>query len=88
MINSLYYNWLAADDRNAFIAEGLSALPPKEVQIFHERLESECKAVRKEAYDQLNQDELRFDDLTNGTTLWTDAISAIKTKYPKEVTNG
>tara|TARA_R110001606_G_scaffold275765_1_gene423953 strand:- start:71 stop:355 length:285 start_codon:yes stop_codon:yes gene_type:complete len=38
---------------------------------------------RKAAYDLLNQDEMRYDDLINSTTTWQDAISAIKTEYPK-----
>tara|TARA_B110000967_G_C18459832_1_gene352098 strand:- start:241 stop:534 length:294 start_codon:yes stop_codon:yes gene_type:complete len=38
---------------------------------------------RKAKYDLLNQNEMRFDDLTNSTTTWVDAINAIKTKYPK-----
>jgi len=38
---------------------------------------------RKSAYDLLNQDEMRYDDLTNSTTTWQDAIAAIKTEYPK-----
>jgi hypothetical protein len=38
---------------------------------------------RKARYDLLNQDELRFDDLINGTTTWQDAILAIKQEIPK-----
>ena len=38
---------------------------------------------RKDKYDLLNQDELRFDDLENNTTTWQDAINAIKADYPK-----
>ena len=38
---------------------------------------------RKAAYDLLNQDEMRYDDLVNSTTTWQDAIAAIKTEYPK-----
>jgi hypothetical protein len=38
---------------------------------------------RKEEYDLLNQDEMRYDDTKNSTTTWVDAIDAIKTKYPK-----
>ena len=38
---------------------------------------------RKAAYDLLNQDEMRYDDLINSTTTWQDAIAAIKTEYPK-----
>tara|TARA_B100000989_G_scaffold184568_1_gene138957 strand:- start:3032 stop:3397 length:366 start_codon:yes stop_codon:yes gene_type:complete len=38
---------------------------------------------RKEEYDKLNQDEMRYDDMKNSTTTWIDAIDAIKAKYPK-----
>jgi hypothetical protein len=38
---------------------------------------------RKAAYDLLNQDELRFDDLENGTTVWQDTINEIKARHPK-----
>ena len=39
--------------------------------------------ARKAKYDLLNQDEMRFDDLENGTTTWVDAINAIKDAHPK-----
>ena len=39
--------------------------------------------ARKAKYDLLNQDEMRFDDLVNGTTTWVDAINAIKAAHPK-----
>ena len=38
---------------------------------------------RKEKYDQLNQDEMRYDDLVNNTTTWRDGIAAIKAAHPK-----
>ena len=38
---------------------------------------------RKAAYNLLNQDEMRYDDLTNTTTTWPDAIAAIKAEFPK-----
>jgi hypothetical protein len=38
---------------------------------------------RRKEYDQLNQDEMRYDDVTNSTTTWVDAINAIKTTHPK-----
>ena len=41
------------------------------------------KRNRVTAYAQLNQDEMRYDDLVNSTTTWQDAIAAIKAKYPK-----
>ena len=38
---------------------------------------------RKEKYDLLNQDEMRYDDVKNSTTTWVDAIDAIKAAHPK-----
>ena len=38
---------------------------------------------RKSEYDKLNQDELRYNDLINGTNIWIEAINEIKLKYPK-----
>lgn len=39
--------------------------------------------MRKVEYAELNQDEMRYDDLKNGTNTWEETIDAIKTKYPK-----
>ena len=44
---------------------------------------NEYKGLRKEKYDLLNQDEMRYDDVKNSTTTWVDAIDAIKQEYPK-----
>lgn len=64
---------------------------PTEAEISNEvtRLQAEYDSLeyarlRKAEYNLLNQDELRFDDLMNGTTTWKDTILAIKAKYPKE----
>ena len=38
---------------------------------------------RVAAYALLNQDEMRYDDIINGTTTWVDAINAIKLEHPK-----
>jgi len=43
----------------------------------------EYSRTRKAAYDLLNQDEMRYDDLVNGTTTWQDSIENIKNQYPK-----
>jgi hypothetical protein len=53
-----------------------------------ERMAAEWTAAqysrdRKDKYDKLNQDEMRFDDQVNSTTTWVDAINAIKTAHPK-----
>jgi hypothetical protein len=54
----------------------------------NERLAAEVIATqysrdRKKKYNQLNQDEMRYDDVKNSTTTWVDAINAIKTAHPK-----
>lgn len=38
---------------------------------------------RREAYAELNQYELMYDDKVNSTDEWGEAIQAIKTKFPK-----
>ena len=53
------------------------------VRLTEEYNATEYQRLRKAEYDKLNQDELRFDDLANGTTTWQDAILAIKAEYPK-----
>ena len=43
----------------------------------------EYSRLRKAEYNKLEQDEMRYDDLINGTTTWKDAILSIKALYPK-----
>jgi|GEM_PF-2256498 len=43
----------------------------------------DCLNKRALAYEQLNQKELMFDDMVNGTKKWIEAINEIKLKYPK-----
>lgn len=50
--------------------------------VYNEKLEV-CLNARKFEYSKLNQDELRYDDLINGTTIWIDTIREIKEKFPK-----
>ena len=54
----------------------------EEMQIWYdEAIVIQC---RVKAYAEMgNQDEMRFDDLINGTTTWKDAILAIKAEFPK-----
>ena len=48
-----------------------------------EYLSTMAITFREIEYGKLNQDEMRFDDIVNGTTTWVDTIKAIKIKYPK-----
>jgi len=47
------------------------------------RASTAYSGLRAVAYSLLNQDEMRFDDLVNGTTTWVDAINQIKLDHPK-----
>jgi hypothetical protein len=38
---------------------------------------------RRDKYNALNQDEMRYDDVKNSTTTWIDAIDSIKAAHPK-----
>jgi len=63
-----------------------SAIPPdleEESRIEAEFVATQYSRDRKAKYDQLNQDEMRFDDLVNNTTTWVDTINAIKAAHPK-----
>lgn len=44
---------------------------------------NEYSRLREIEYKKLNQDELRYDDFVNNTTIWIDTITLIKIKYPK-----
>jgi len=52
-------------------------------KIVTEQASTQYIRQRKSEYDALNQFELMTDDAANSTTTHADAISAIKTKYPK-----
>ena len=77
------------DDIDAFDADGdvvvldeaLITVEVNRLQAAHDALE--YSRTRKAAYDLLNQDEMRYDDLVNNTTTWRDGIAAIKTAHPK-----
>lgn len=47
-----------------------------------------CINQRKIEYSKLNQDEMRFDDEINGTTIWIDTIKEIKERFPKPSLEG
>ena len=60
-----------------------SALAPSWSSVSADMLLEDVRLNRKAAYDLLNQDEMRYNDLTNTTTTWPDAIAAIKAEFPK-----
>lgn len=55
----------------------------QEQAILNEWNATEYIRLRQVEYAKLNQDEMRYNDIKNGTTTWVDAIDAIKALYPK-----
>ena len=80
-----------SDGTGTFIAEWISSSPQPtvaEIEAAEVVWQTEYDALdysrlRKEEYDLLNQDEMRFDDQRDSTTTWVDKINEIKAKYPK-----
>lgn len=52
---------------------------------YQDFLNNEYSRLREIEYKKLNQDELRYDDFVNNTTVWIDTITLIKIKYPKPI---
>jgi uncharacterized protein YggE len=67
---------------------GEEGIPLSTIQSEVTRLQAEYDSqeyarLRRSEYDKLNQFEMRYDDLKNGTSTWEDAIDAIKLQFPK-----
>ncbi len=80
--------WVVGENSIIWLSEDVTKPTEEEINQEILRLQeefnnTEYQRLRKAEYDKLNQDEMRFDDLVNGTTTWQDAIIAIKNKYPK-----
>ena len=71
------------DNERLLTDEEYLAIESKVNELDSNDLSIKYKVDRKKAYDLLNQDELRFDDIKYGTTTWIDSIDEIKTRYPK-----
>ena len=52
-------------------------------------IEPDYATLRQQEYPSLQeQEDMRYWDEINGTTVWRDTITAIKAKYPKTITGG
>ena len=81
-------HWVLRDEEMEWL--DTIQVEPTDIEISDEivRLKTEYDYLeyarnRAKEYAKLNQDELRFDDLVNGTTIWQDTILSIKNKFPK-----
>ena len=80
--------WIVRGDTLEWLDTEQTEPTKAEIDAEIKRLQTEQDALayqelRRSEYNKLNQDEMRFDDLINGTTTWVDSIKAIKAKYPK-----
>lgn len=52
-------------------------------------VEPDYASLRQQEYPSLQeQEDMRYWDEINGTTVWRDTITAVKAKYPKTITGG
>ena len=52
-------------------------------------IEPDYATLRQQEYPSLQeQEDMRYWDEINGTTVWRDTITAIKAEYPKTITGG
>jgi hypothetical protein len=77
-----------ANNYDTLVWNDLSEKPSKEflekkIDLIKEGQLISIRYLRAKEYSKLNQDEMRFDDLINGTNTWRDAILEIKAKFPK-----
>ena len=75
---------VARDDNGNIVSFDTDAVATEIIRLQAEWDSKEYARKRKEEYNKLNQFEMMAEDLINGTTLYVDAIKAIKDKYPKE----
>ena len=77
-----------AGDEITWLDEEITQPTESEITVEQARLQAihdgnDYSRARRDKYNLLNQDEMRFDDSVNGTTTWVDAILAIKAAHPK-----
>lgn len=56
---------------------------PKDLKYNSIELKYQYAIDRFYAYSKLNQFEMIYNDMINGTTTWLEAIKSIKEKFPK-----
>lgn len=76
---------ISADGEVTFISTAIpnADIVAQEASILAWWNSTEYARLRKVKYDLLNQDEMRYDDVKNGTNTWITAIDAIKAQHPK-----
>ncbi len=72
-------NWLDTESIQPSEEEILAEISRIDIQ----KKLTQYQRDRKAEYNKLNQDELRYNDLINGTNTWIEAIQEIKSKFPK-----
>lgn len=82
--------WFIEDGEITWLSEDIPQPNETEIQAEIERLQNAYNANqyqrdRVAAYPSLEEQvDMQYWDAINGTTVWQDTISAVKSKYPKE----
>ncbi len=78
---NIYEQYLAADDKSAFLAAKRASMEPSVYELYVAGLHTEQQRMRREAYPSFaDQFDLMYH---GGYDAWKVAIDAVKAKYPK-----
>ena len=79
------------DQKNRFYQQFIQDVAEQGLSIVEgpDIIEPDYITLRQQEYPSLQeQEDLRYWDEINGTTVWRDTITAVKDKYPKTITGG
>ena len=83
--------WISTDVKNKSYNQFIQDVAEQGVSIVEgpDIIEPDYITLRQQEYPSLQeQEDLRYWDEINGTTVWRDTITAVKDKYPKTITGG
>ena len=81
----------ATDTENSYYQQFIQDVAEQGIEIVEgpDIIEPDYSALRQQEYPTIQeQEDMKYWDEINGTTVWRDTITAIKEKYPKTITGG
>ena len=91
IIDGVFYKSIPPDSANTSYQQFIQDVAEQGIEIVEgpDIVESSYAELRAAEYPSLQeQEDMKYWDEINGTTVWRDTITAIKDKYPKTITGG
>jgi len=87
-----YIGWsISRDESNTMYRQFIQDVAEQGIEIVEgpDIIEPDYATLRSQEYPTIQeQEDMKYWDEINGTTVWRDTITAIKDKYPKTITGG